>query len=202
MACECNQVSAKTETERATLRIALQLNAMMFVVGMAAGLWAQSTGLIADALDMLADASAYAIALMAISRSATFKRYAARWSGIILLILGIGIILDVVRRGLIGSDPQGQTMMIFSAISLAVNTTVLKMLAKFRHGEVHLRATWIFTRADVLANIGVFLSGMIVWLTSFYIADLMVGLAIGLYVINEAAEIFKESFVSNELSSS
>lgn len=38
MACECTPASAQTETERATLRIALALNATMFVVGMMAGL--------------------------------------------------------------------------------------------------------------------------------------------------------------------
>ena len=99
MACECSNVSAQSEGERATLRIALGLNAAMFVIGMAAGLWAQSSGLMADALDMLADASAYALALLAVSRGAVFKRNAARWSGALLLILGVGIVLDVVRRG-------------------------------------------------------------------------------------------------------
>ncbi|MGA7979215.1 MAG: cation diffusion facilitator family transporter [Chromatiaceae bacterium] len=193
MACECTQASARTDSERATLRTALLLNATMFVVGMAAGLWAQSTGLMADAVDMLADASAYALALIAVSRSAAFKRNSARWSGSLLLIMGAGIVLDVVRRGLFGSEPQGQVMMVFSLASLAVNVTVLRMLGKFRHGEVHLRATWLFTRVDVLANIGVFASGLVVWLAGLQIADLLVGLAIGVYVIKEAIEILREA---------
>lgn len=193
MACECTTASAKTEQERATLRIALVLNATMFVVGMVAGLWAESTGLMADALDMLADASAYTLALLAISRSPIFKRNAARWSGSLLLILGAGIVFDVVRRGLFGSEPQGQIMMVFSAVSLVVNTTVLRMLGKFQHGEIHLRATWIFTRVDVIANMGVFASGLVVWLTGFRFVDLFVGLAIGLYVVKEAFEILSEA---------
>lgn len=193
MACECTQAPAQTEQERATLRIALTLNATMFIVGMAAGLWAQSTGLMADALDMLADASAYALALLALTRTVAFKRNAARWSGSVLLILGVGIILDVVRRGLHGSEPQGQIMMAFSVASLVVNVAVLRMLGKFRHGEIHMRATWIFTRVDVLANIGVFVSGLAVWLTEFRVADLLVGLAIGLYVAKEALEILREA---------
>lgn len=193
MACECKQASAKTEQERATLRIALALNATMFVVGMAAGLWAQSTALTADALDMLADASSYALALLAVTRSPAFKRNAARWSGSVLLILGAGIVFDVVRRGLFGSEPQGLAMMVFSVASLVVNVTVLRMLGKFRHGEVHLRATWKFTRVDVLANLGVFASGLAVWLTGLRMADLLVGLAIGLYVAKEAFEILREA---------
>lgn len=193
MACECTQAQARTEAERATLRLALVLNATMFVVGTAAGLWAQSTGLIADALDMLADASAYALALLAVSRGPVFKRNAARWSGSLLLILGIGIVLDAVRRGLYGSEPLGLAMMAFSLASLAVNLTVLRMLDRFRHGEVHLRATWLFTRVDVIANLAVFASGLLVWLTGWRMADLLVGSAIGLYVAKEAIEILREA---------
>jgi cation diffusion facilitator family transporter len=193
MACECTRQSAKTDAERKTLRIALMLNVMMFVAGMAAGLWAQSTGLLADALDMLADASAYALALIAVTRTTAFKQYAARWSGVLLLILGLGIVMDVVRRGLLGSEPQGHVMIVFSLVSLAVNVSVLQMLSKYRNGEVHLRATWAFTRVDVLANLGVFLSGLVVMLTGFRFADLVVGLGIGLYVVKEAVEILRSA---------
>lgn len=189
MPCECSRVSAQSEAERSILRMAFVLNAAMFVIGMSAGLWAQSSGLMADALDMLFDASAYALALMAASRSAVFKRNAARWSGSILLALGCGIVLDVARRSLYGSNPVGAAMMAFSLLSLAVNVSVLRMLGRFRQGEVHLRATWIFTRADVIANVAVFLSGALVWLTNARGADLAVGLAIGLYVTKEALEI-------------
>ncbi|MDE2600449.1 MAG: cation transporter [Rhodocyclaceae bacterium] len=194
MNCECSKVAAQSESEPATLRIALALNATMFVVGIAAGLWAQSSGLMADALDMLADASAYALALFAASRGTPFKRIAARWSGSLLLILGAGIVLDVARRGLVGSEPLGPAMMAFSLASLAINVTVLRMLDKFRHVEAHLRATWIFTRVDVIANIAVFVSGLLVWLApTLRMADLLVGLAIGLYVAKEALEILREA---------
>lgn len=193
MACECTQVTAQTQQERSVLRIALALNAMMFVVGLAAGLWAESTGLLADALDMLADASAYTLALLAVSRGLAFKKNAARWSGVLLLILGAGIVFDVFRRGVFGSEPEGMIMMLFSAISLVVNVTVLKLLGKFRDGEVHLRATWVFTRMDVLANLGVFASGVIVMLTHLRYADLAIGLIIGLYVMKEARDILRDA---------
>ena len=84
MACECSSHSAATEKERKILRIALALNAAMFVIGMTADLWAQSTGLMADALDMLADASAYGLGLLAVTRGAAFKRNSPRWSGALL----------------------------------------------------------------------------------------------------------------------
>src|SRR5512146_3546974 len=99
MTCGCSQAPSKTEEERRTVRIALTLNVGMFAVGIVAGYWAQSTGMLADALDMLTDGVAYALALMAITRGPTFKRNTARWSGVVLIVLGGAIVIDVVRRG-------------------------------------------------------------------------------------------------------
>jgi cation diffusion facilitator family transporter len=180
-------------SQRRALRIALGLNAAMFVIGMVAGLLAQSSGLIADALDMLADAAAYAIALLAMQRSGLFKARAATLSGSVLLILGLGVILDAARRGIFGSAPEGGVMMLVAMLSLGVNSTVLYLLSRTAKKEVHLRATYIFTRADVVANVGVILSGLVIWLTGFRIVDVAAGLAIGAYVAREALEILGEA---------
>jgi len=202
MACECPDTSAKTDAERKTLRAALSLNAAMFVIGTVAGVLAQSTGLLADALDMLTDAIAYGLALMAVSRGLTFKKNAARWSGGVLVLLGAGIIAEVVRRWFFGSEPIGLVMMGYSAVSFAVNLYVLMRLAKFRDGEVHLRASYICTRADVLANIAVFISGAIVAATGLQIVDLVVGFGIGLYVLKEAGEILRQATGTGQRDSS
>ena len=188
--CECQQM-ATTITDQRILTIALTLNLTMFVIGIIAGILSQSTGLIADALDMLADASAYGLGLLAIGRHLHFKTMAAKLSGLLLLILGTSVLIDVLRRLWLGSMPFSTVMIIIAFISLTVNGTVLGLLRRFRTGEVHLRATWIFTRADVIANFGVVISGILVAITHSRYPDLIVGFAIGLYVIREALEILK-----------
>lgn len=198
MSCDCWHSSASTENERKTLRIALVLNATMFVVGMAAGLWAQSSGLMADALDMLTDATAYGLGLMAVTRGLRFKQYSARWTGATLMLLSVGIVADVVRRFLFGSEPLGAAMVGFSLLSLCVNVTVLRMLARYREGEVHMRASWICTRADVVANFGVLASGLVVLASGWRYADLVVGLAISMYVAKEAVVIWQQARESGE----
>lgn len=161
----------------------------MFLVGLVAGLIGQSSGLIADSLDMFADAVAYGIALSALNRGTTFKARAAMMSGEILLTLGIGVLLDCVRRGVFGSSPESRVMMGVAGISLLVNATVLYLLGKYHDQGVHLRAAWIFTRVDVIANLAVVLSGLTILLTDFRFVDLVVGAAIGLYVIKEGYKI-------------
>ena len=193
MSCGHSDESTETEAQRRVLRIALMLNATMFIVGLVAGLLGQSSSLIADALDMLADASAYAIALGAIGRSTRFKAGAATLSGSLLLVLGVLVLLDAGRRALFGSEPESLVMIAVAFLSFLVNASVLRMLGRYREGEVHLRATWIFTRVDVIANVAVMLSGLVVLLTGSQFPDLIVGGAIGIYVVKEAFEILSEA---------
>lgn len=190
--CGC-KVTAQSATERRVLRIALGLNAAMAVIGTAVGLWAASTGVLADALDMASDAMAYGIGLAAIGRAARFKQNAATLSGSILLVLGAGLLIEVIRRGFSGSAPAPLAIIPMATLSLIVNVYVLRSLRPFRSGEVHLRATWIFTRADVVASCGVIVSGILVAVTHRRYPDLIVGTLIGLYVIKEAIEILREA---------
>jgi cation diffusion facilitator family transporter len=176
-----------------TLRLALALNATMFVVEFIGGIIGESSGLIADSLDMLADASAYGIAIAAVSRGARFKVRAATVSGTILLLLGLGACVAVIGRALTGSEPESLVMAALATPALIVNTIVLRLLSKHRHGEVHLRATWIFTRADVVANLAILVASLLVFITDSRYPDLVVGFGIGLYVIREALEILRDA---------
>ena len=190
--CGCHH-DAKNAHERRILKIALALNAAMAVIGGIAGWIAQSTGLLADALDMLSDAIAYAIGLVAIGRAARFKANAAWLSGSVLLVLGLGVLAEVGRRVVHGAEPASGWMIGTALLSLVVNVTVLRLLAPLKTGGVHLRATWLFTRADVVANVGVILAGgLVLWLDSPY-PDFMIGTLIGLYVIKESFEILRDA---------
>lgn len=191
--CGCEVSEVRTAEERRVLRIALALNAAMAVVGGLAGWIAQSTGLLADALDMLADATAYTIALFAIGRSVLFKTRAATLSGGILLALGVGVLFEVSRRLIYGAEPLSEWMIGTALLSLGVNLIVLKILAPMKSGEVHLRATWLFTRADVVANLGVILAGVLVLMLKKPHPDFVIGALIGLYVIKEAIEILRDA---------
>ena len=191
--CGCEAPEVRTGEERRALRIALALNAAMAVIGGLAGWIGQSTGLLADALDMLADAAAYSIALLAIGRTALFKIRAATLSGTILLVLGVGILFEVGRRLLYGADLVSELMICTSLLSLIVILTVLRLLATMKSGVVHLRSTWLFTRADVVANLGVILAGVLVFWFRVPYPDYVIGSLIGLYVIKEAVEILRDA---------
>ena len=54
-----------------------------------------------------------------------------------------------------------------------------------------MKASWIFTTNDVLANIGVIVGGALVRLTGTSIPDLVVGAAIGVIVLSGSIRILR-----------
>ena len=127
--CGCKTEVTSVEAG-STLRLALALNATMFVVEFIGGIIGESSGLIADSLDMLADASAYGIAIAAVSRGALFKVRAATISGTILFLLGLGACVAAIGRALTGSEPESLVMAALATPALVVNTIVLRLLSK------------------------------------------------------------------------
>ncbi len=177
------------EQEAGTLRVLLAINAIMFFIELATGWLAQSTGLIADSLDMFADATVYGLALYAVGRSARMKLRAAHLAGLLQLLLALGVFWDVVQRLLGGSEPDSGLMIGIAILALVANVYCLWLISAHREGGAHMRASWIFSATDVLANLGVIAAGGLVALTGSPYPDLVIGTLIGLVVLNGARRI-------------
>jgi cation diffusion facilitator family transporter len=186
--CSCSCAAAAEKAEAKTLRWLLAINTVMFVVEIVAGWLAQSTGLIADSLDMFADAMVYGLALYAVGHAGR-QLGAARLSGWLQLLLALGALAEVLRRWLTGSAPEPLPMMGIALLALAANLACMAMLAKHREGGAHMRASWIFSTNDVLANLGVIVAGALVAWTGSNVPDLVIGMLIGLLVLNGARRI-------------
>lgn len=175
--------------EARTLRLLLALNAGMFVIELVIGLIAQSTGLVADSLDMFADAAVYVLALYAVGKAGSSKLRAAHVAGWLQVALAIGALAEVVHRAISGSEPMSAAMMALGALALVVNATCLVLLARRKNAGAHLKASYIFSATDVIANAGVILAGVLVAWTGSALPDLVIGTAIALVVLNGARRI-------------
>ena len=181
----------ETRDEAGTLRILLGINATLFLVEIVAGWLAQSTGLIADSLDMLADAFVYGLGLYAVGRSSRTKLRAAHASGVLQALLAAGVFVDVARRWVVGSTPEPPAMIGISALALAGNVACLLLLAGHRHGGAHMKASWIFSTNDVLANLGVMAAGALVATTGSRLPDLVIGTLVAALVLLGAVRILR-----------
>jgi cation diffusion facilitator family transporter len=195
-------MEARNKQERKTLLIVLTINTLMFFIEFDFGFLAQSTGLIADSLDMFADASVYAVSLYAIGRSVSLKTKAAFLSGIMQITLALTALADVVRRFIWGSEPISSFIIAIGLLALIANVTCLLLISNHRQGDVNMRASWIFSKNDVIANLSVIVSGGIVALTGSRYPDLVIGFMIAVLVSCGGFQILREaqtlSVVNNE----
>lgn len=190
--CGCG-VSSDHQLQKQVLWQLLLINFTMFVVEAIFGWLSESSGLLADALDMLADATVYGVALYVIGRTLSSKINAAYLSGMVELLLGLSVLTDIVRRMIYGSEPESLYMITISTLALAANLICLRLLTAHKEGEVHMRATWIFTRNDVLANLGVIIAGLLVWVLGSPIPDWIIGLSIAMLVLRGAVIILQDA---------
>ena len=189
--CGCSEQA--DHIQRSVLRRLLAINGFMFVVEVVVGYLAQSTAVMADSVDMLADAAVYGVALYAVGRGVARKVRAARISGLLQTALGSLVLADILRRLILGSEPVSLLMMIIGSVALVANVYCLALIAGHRHGEVHMRASWIFSRNDVIANLGVIGGGLLVWWLDSPYPDLVIGTAIAILVIRGGLGILAEA---------
>ena len=187
------QPDGKVSAERRTLWIVLLLNAAIAAAFFVTGLTGDSSALIANGIDNFSDAAVYGLSLIALSRGRTWKTRAANVSGVMLLIFAGGILLDVGRRYIQGSEPVGPTMMVMSAIAGVVNYICLRLLQRLKQPDVNLRAATTFSFNDFISNGGILIAGaLVLWLGTNW-PDLLVGLATALIAIKGGIEILRDA---------
>ena len=186
--------AADPRRERTALVIALIVNAGFFIGELAAGIVSRSMGLVADALDMGADASVYALSLAAVGTSAVRKKRLARSSGYLQLTLAAVGLVEVGRRLVIDEGlPDTTSMIVVSLLALVGNLATLVVLRRARSDEVHFQASWIFTTNDVKVNALVVAAAVAVASTDSAVPDLVAGAAIFVIVANGATRILRLS---------
>ncbi|MCG8599919.1 MAG: cation transporter [Verrucomicrobiales bacterium] len=190
--CDCQKAGEEIK-ERSVLVTLLAINGFMFLVEIVLGILADSTSLVADSLDMLADATVYGIALYAVGRAASVKTKAAKLSGWFQIALAAGVFGDIIRRFIFGSDPDFWFMLGVGVAALIANVVCLVILSKHRKGEVHMRASWIFSKNDVIANVGIIIGGALVYFTQTRWPDLIIGLFITAVVLRGGIFILKDA---------
>ena len=187
------ELDASNAAERRTLIWVLAINFLQVIVAGVVGVIADSTGLLGAALDNLGDAGVYAVSLYAVGRTIVAKVRVARLSGLLLIAFGLALFVEVLRRFYVGAEPIGLAMIVTALANAALNVVCLKLLRSHRDRGVHLKASWIFTTNDMLANAGIVASGAAVMFFASPLPDLIIGLLVGGIVLKGGWNILKEA---------
>lgn len=199
MADQCCASACGSETTlndarwRRVLRIALGLNAAMFIVEGVAGYFAGSRALQADALDFLGDAANYAISLSVAGMALAWRAKTAMVKGITILSFGLGVLVWAIWGLFHGSNPAPYAMSAVGTLALVVNFGVAVMLYRYRTGDANMRSVWICTRNDAVNNCLVIGAGVAVLWTGSGLPDLIAALVMAILGISGGWQIIRQA---------
>lgn len=198
MADCCENKSCAIEALRArqgkTLKTVLWINAVMFLVVLAAGLLAHSTALLSDSLDNLGDALTYALSLYAVSKGAREKAMVALFKGGLILLAALLVFAQVIYRLYAPVTPIFETMGYISLLALLANGTCLALLWRHRAEDVNMSSVWECSRNDIATNLAVLVAAAGVWLAGAGWPDLLVGLGLSLMLMRSAASVLQSAW--------
>ncbi len=164
---------------RRVLWIALSANAAMFFVETGASWKADSTALMADAIDFLGDAANYGVSLAALAAGVLWRSRVALTKGWIMGIYGVSVLLVAAWNVWRGAFPEPATMALVALLALFVNVSVALLLYAFREGDANMRSVWLCSRNDAIGNAAVMLAAGGVFGTGTVWPDVGVAVLLG-----------------------
>ena len=180
---------------RRSLAMALVLIAGFTGVEVAAGIWAGSLALLADAGHMVTDAAAIGLALLAIwvsgrpaSIEQTFGFHRTEILAALLNAMGLWLIAGVIfyeasRRFMDITEPQGGLMLAVGAAGLGVNLAAAWVLRRSAGESLNVEGAFLHVMGDLLGSVAVVVAGLLVILFGWAIVDPIFGVLIALLII-------------------
>jgi cation diffusion facilitator family transporter len=175
------------------LIIVVVLNLGFGLCELVGGFVANSQALKADSLDFIGDGSISLLGLLALALSARARAKVALTQGLFLGALGLAVIGYAFWRALHATLPEAELMGGIGVVALAVNVSAALVLSRFREGDANVRAIWLFSRNDSIANIAVIIAAVLVALTGRPWPDLAVAGVIALLFLHSAFVICRDS---------
>lgn len=184
---------ARQADQRRVLVAVLVVNAVMFVAEFGAGIVAGSTALMADATDMLGDALVYGVSIYALTRSDRWKAGAAMFKGLFILLLGVGIVINVIAKIRSGIPPSSALMLSFGGLALLANLVCLRLLWRFRSQDLNMASTFECSRNDVISNVGVLGAAGAVTLLNSPWPDVIIGSAMAVLFLHSSLRVIADA---------
>jgi cobalt-zinc-cadmium efflux system protein len=185
--------------------IGIALNATFIAAEVAAGFYADSMALLADAghnlSDVLGLALAWAGAVMATRPRSDRFSYGLKKAPIlaallnaILLLVAIGaILLEGVRRLFHPEAANGSVVMAVAAIGIVVNGITAWLFASGRKHDLNIRGAYLHMAADAAVSLGVVLAGALILYTGLQWIDPIVSIAVALVILWGTFDLLKQS---------
>lgn len=195
-------LDALRERQRVTLKIVLAINAVMFVVMVAAALYADSIALLSDSLDNLGDAITYGLSLAVVMLGVQAKAKVALFKGLLILLAAFVVMGQLVYKFINPSVPIFELMGAFSLLGLMANGVCLFLLWRHRADDINMSSVWECSRNDIASNIAVFVAALGVWATQSGWPDIFVASCLLLLFLRSAFRVISSAVLQLRSNSS
>lgn len=187
------------------LLIAFVLTSTFLVAEVIGGLVTGSLALLSDAAHMLTDASALAIALIAIQiakRAADSRRtfgyhrfeiLAASFNAIMLFFVAMYILYEAYRRFKSPIEIQSMGMLIIASLGLIINLISMKLLSSGKDASLNIKGAYLEVWSDMLGSVGVIAGALIIRFTGWTWVDSVIAVGIGFWVLPRTWILLRES---------
>ena len=187
------EIAAMRTRHGKVLWFVLFINATMFFVESIGGWFAHSTSLLADALDMFGDAMVYGFSLLVLTRSERWQAKAAFIKGAFMLAFGLAVLVEAGYKIWHPTELGIETMGMIGLLALMANLICFVMLYRHRGDNLNMSSTWLCSRNDLIANVGVLAAAGGSYLLVSNWPDVIVGLAIAALFLNSAVTVLRQS---------
>jgi len=161
--------------------------------------------LFADAAHMAADAAGVGLSVLAAwfaARPATARRtfgyaraeiLAAMVNALVLLAMAVLIFIEAIRRLMSPPTVSSGLLIAFGVGALAANACSLLVLRGGRADSLNVRAAFLEVAADTLGAAAVVVTGVIISITGFTLADPIASLVVGALILPRTWRLLKEA---------
>lgn len=168
------------------------------------GVLTGSLALISDAMHMLTDTAALAIALVAIYVGrrpsdllrtygyARFEILAAAFNALLLLAVAFYILYEAWKRLSEPQEIQSGGMLVIAVIGLAVNLASMRLLTGHKDESLNVKGAYLEVWSDMLGSVAVIVGAGAIWLTGWQWVDSLLAVAIGFMVFPRTWVLLKE----------
>ncbi len=183
----------------------MALSVAILVVELAAGIYANSLALIADAGHVFADVSGIALSLGAIwlanrptSGSRSFGLYrveilAAAANALLLLAVSAFVIVEGLRRLSEPPEVNSTIVIVIALLALAANLVSVALLAGGRKESFLVRGAFLEVVGDLLGALAVLVAGLVIAITGLMAADAVASIVIGLLILPRTWSLLRDS---------
>lgn len=191
--------------DRRALGIALALILGLMLAELVAGALAGSLALLADAGHMLTDAAALAFALVASRLAARppsgrftfgFRRFeilAAQANGVTLLLVGVWILYEAVRRLVDPPEVRGGFVVVVALAGVAVNLVATAVLSRANRESLNVRGAFLHVASDLAAFVATAVAGALVLVTGWDRFDPLASLGVVVLVVWAGTGLLRDS---------